>query len=105
MCSALVLVTIALAGAPKVEKIRIAVPDMTLSGVDDNLGRILTEIVTTEISNLEGVGVIGSSDIKTMLGFEQQRLLLGGTDEPTSSVQVTPVATESGVALVLHGSF
>ncbi|MEE8410162.1 MAG: hypothetical protein V3T05_11190 [Myxococcota bacterium] len=88
MSAALVLATIALAGAPGVEEVRIAVPDMTLSGVDENLGRILTEIVTTEMSNLEGVSVIGSSDIATMLGFEQQKLLLSCSDDVSCIAEI-----------------
>jgi hypothetical protein len=50
---------------------------MQLSGVEEGLGRILTEIVTTETSGVAGVKVVGASDIETMLGFEQEKQLLG----------------------------
>jgi hypothetical protein len=59
---------------------RLAVPDMRVTGADPGLGRLMTEILTTEASGTAGLTVIGSSDIASMLGFEKQKELLGCTD-------------------------
>jgi len=59
---------------------RLAVPDMHVTGADPGLGRMLTEILTTEASSTPGLVVIGSSDIASMLGFEKQKELIGCTD-------------------------
>lgn len=60
--------------------IRVAVPDMTTSGVDADLARTLTEVVTVEAAKVEGLEVIGMTDIKAILGHEQQKMLLGCDD-------------------------
>jgi hypothetical protein len=96
---AVLLTALTLAGAPEAdEPFRIAVPAMRLSGVGEDLGRILTEIVTTETSSLPNAKVIGASDITTMLGFEQEKQLLGCEDNVSC---IAEIGGALGVELLL----
>jgi hypothetical protein len=56
---------------------RIAVLEMKLSGADQDLGRMLSEIVATETARLTGALVVSPADIATMIGFEEKKQLLG----------------------------
>ena len=55
--------------------VKIAVLTLSATGVDPNLAQNLSEVLLTEVSNLGRYQVIGSSDIKEMVGFEAQRQL------------------------------
>ena len=75
-------------GVLRADKIKIAVPDIALSGVKKNLGKILTEILITEAANNNGVKITGSSDIAAMLGFDRQKELLGCTDDVSCVAEI-----------------
>lgn len=57
--------------------IKLAVLDFSVSGVDPVLARNLSEVLLTECAAIGTYQVVGSSDIQALLGFEQERQLLG----------------------------
>ncbi len=64
---------------PKVRILRVAVVDPQLS-VDAEVAKVVPAYVQAlgaEIAKLEGIQVLGASDIREMLGFDRQRQLLG----------------------------
>jgi hypothetical protein len=61
---------------------------MKVTGAEQSLGPILTEIMTTETSQQSGVTVVGASDIKAMLGFEQEKQLLGCADDVSCMAEI-----------------
>lgn len=67
------------AGAKEPQK-KIAVLEVQLSGADENLGRMLSEVIATEAARLSGSHVVSPADILAMIGFEEQRQLLGCED-------------------------
>jgi hypothetical protein len=74
-------IVVAFGAAEPVAAIRIAVPDMQLTGdIDPSVGQTMTEVVVSESAALGGAAVIGASDIRALIGFEQQRQLLGCSD-------------------------
>lgn len=84
---ALVLVMLLVAGAwPRPVRAEdpaartIAVLDIQGTGVDPALLPTLSEILTVEVDMLGMYRVIGGRDIQAMLGFEQQKEVLGCTD-------------------------
>lgn len=58
----------------------IAVLDFQGTGVPENLLPTLTEVLTAEVDAIGLYQVIAGSDIKTMLGFEEQKLTMGCSD-------------------------
>lgn len=60
--------------------IKIAVPDMAANGVDPQEARTLTELIVVEANQVEGLEVIGMSDIRELLGLEREKQLLGCDD-------------------------
>jgi hypothetical protein len=57
-----------------------AVLDIQGTGVDPNLLPTLTEVLTVEVDNLGFYKVIAGRDVQAMLGFEQQKDVVGCTD-------------------------
>ena len=60
--------------------LRVAVPRMRASGVEETLADTLTDVIAVEAGRVEGVEAIGMSDIDAMLGIEQQKQLIGCDD-------------------------
>jgi hypothetical protein len=60
---------------------RIAVTDFELSGVRERAGRVVSDSVVAEVRKLDGVVVIGMDEIRRMLDFEAQKVLMGCEDE------------------------
>lgn len=46
-------------------------------GISDSIRNLATDALVAEMTKMEGLEVIGSSDVEAMLGFEKQKDLLG----------------------------
>ncbi len=62
------------------DKSGVAVLDIQGTGIDVQLLPTLTEVLTVEIDALGKYKVVAGRDIQSMLGFEQQKDMLGCTD-------------------------
>jgi hypothetical protein len=60
--------------------VRVAIPDMRSSDKLKELASTLTDVLAVEANQVEGVEAIGMTDIKALLGFEQQKQLLDCSD-------------------------
>jgi hypothetical protein len=69
------LCTPALAAKPK-----LAVLDVSASGIEPSFVPLLTEVLTVEVDNLGRYQVMSGSDVRALIGFEKQRDLLGCTE-------------------------
>jgi len=67
---------------------KLAVPAMRVRKGDEELGKILTEVMTSEASRAENVSVISSSDVDAMLGLEKQKEILGCSDDVMCMAQI-----------------
>lgn len=79
---------------------RIAVYEITTSGLPHQLGPILTESLVAELRKLEGLSVIGMDEVRAMLDIEAQKQLVGCTDESC----LADIAAALGVDIVVVGS-
>ncbi|MEW5848401.1 MAG: hypothetical protein AB2A00_06280 [Myxococcota bacterium] len=68
------------AGAHAETKVAV-LPLQAKTGVDDKTAELLTDVITTEVAKRVDLRVIGTSEIKSMVSFEQQRSLLACTDD------------------------
>ncbi len=66
--------------AAEPERTRLAVLDLTASGVDQSLADNLTAVLVTELSKLRVIEVISRQDIRQMLTHEQDKIALGCDD-------------------------
>lgn len=79
--SRLAFVAILLVGSnASAVKPSVAVLDIQGTGVDTSLLPTLTEVLTVEVDNLGFYKVIAGRDVQAMLGFEQQKDVVGCTD-------------------------
>ena len=60
---------------------RIAILDMVAMGDQQEIAKMLTEVLSVEASRVPGLEVIGMGDIAAIIGFEQQKQLIGCTDD------------------------
>ena len=74
---------------------QLAVLDVKTTGVDESLGPVLTEVLSTALANNPGITVIAGSDIKAMLDFEASRALF--------SCEESACVAEMGGALGVDG--
>jgi len=80
MARAILLTTLLLASPAYAADNGVAVLDIQGTGVDPNLLPTLTEVLTVEIDSLGLYKVIAGRDVQAMVGFENQKDLLGCTD-------------------------
>ncbi len=67
---------------PKVAALRVAILDPVVAGeVAPRLLAAFAQSLTPEIRKLEGVSAIGMSEVRDMLAFERQKVLLGCGDD------------------------
>lgn len=87
------------AGSPE----RLVVIDIaTADGVARKMAAQVFEALLTEASRVEGLQVVGQSDLSLLLGMERQRQLLGCADEATACA--TELAGALDARWVLTGS-
>jgi hypothetical protein len=83
------------------ERTRIAVMEITATrNFDKGLNTLLNELLLTELS--EEWDVVGKSDIASMLGFEQQKQMLGCSDDNASCL--AEIGGALGAPYILSGS-
>lgn len=93
------LVTLALGAT---EKPRLAVLDLQPNGAPPEVAAALTEAITQEATRRGFFEVMSSSDIRTLIGVERQKELLGCSDAATSCT--AELAGALGARFVLSGS-
>jgi TolB-like protein len=69
-------------------KIRIAVMEIRPLGTEPHKAELLSEVALTEASNIDKFEVIGRSDISSMIGFDQQKKVLGCTDDSNCLAEI-----------------
>ncbi|MBL8940255.1 MAG: hypothetical protein JNM69_37255 [Archangium sp.] len=84
------------------EKPKLAVLDLQVSGATAEEGTALTDAITQQVSRREFFQVIASADIRTLLGMERQRQLLGCSEESSSCT--AELAGALGARFVLSGT-
>ena len=98
LCVAAADAPVAPAAAPKPWSM--AVLELTGQGVPVELAKLVSEALLQEAHKLEGPRVIGMVEVRALLGFEQQRQLVGCTE----SECLTEMVGALGVDKVLSGS-
>jgi hypothetical protein len=78
---------------------RIVVPSVEVTGVDRQVGTIVTELILDALLNRHGVAALGPSDFADMLNQEQQKLLLG-CDQSSCMAEI---AGAMGANLLISG--
>jgi TolB-like protein len=69
-------------------KIRIAVMEIRPLGTEAHKAELLSEVALTEAANIDRFEVIGRSDISSMIGFDQQKKVLGCTDDSNCLAEI-----------------
>ncbi len=69
-------------------KIRIAVMEIRPLGTEAHKAELLSEVALTEAANIDKFEVIGRSDIASMIGFDQQKKVLGCTDDSNCLAEI-----------------
>ncbi len=82
--------------------VKIAVPGLSLSGIETKLGEAYVERFATLLGRDPGLQVTTKRDIEQMLGLERQRQLLGCTENSLSCI--AELAGGLGVEAVLSGT-
>jgi len=84
----------------------VVLPFSVAKGVDDKSGRLLDEVLLTELSNAapKNVKVVGSSDVQAVLGFEQQKQL-ASCDQTACLVEIGNALGASHVLVSSLGMF
>jgi hypothetical protein len=76
------LLALTLAAAP-IAKVKLALPDIQAVGIDPKLATFFGEHLATQLK-LEGMQVVTSREISSLLGLERQAALLGCSDQASS---------------------
>ena len=77
-----------------------AVLDLVASGVDKAVAANLTQVLSSEIKRIKGAKVISRDDIKAMLTFEEDKIMLGCADDSSC---VAEVGAALGVEYMVTG--
>jgi TolB-like protein len=104
ICLALgvLLPAVATAAAPSSpKKIRVAVMEIRPLGTEAHKAELLSEVALTEASGMDRFEIIGRSDIASMIGFDQQKKVLGCTDDSNCLAEIGGAL---GVDYVMVGS-
>lgn len=78
---------------------RVAVYELTTTGLDDRVAVILTASITAELRKLQGLSVIGMDEVRAMLDHEAQKQLLGCGDDSC----IAEIAEALGVDTLVVG--
>lgn len=82
-------------------KTRIAVMEIRPLGTEAHKAELLSEVALTESAATEKFEIIGRSDIASMIGFDQQKKILGCTDDSNCLAEIGGAL---GVEYVMVGS-
>jgi TolB-like protein len=83
------------------KKIRVAVMEIRPLGTEQVKSDLLSEVALTEAAAFERLEIIGRSDIASMIGFEQQKKVLGCVEDSSCLAEIGGAL---GVDYVLIGS-
>lgn len=96
-----VLLAVALAAAPGPKKVKLAVLDVEdVSGTVPAQARLMTQIAVSEVSQEPGLDVISSNEVRSLLGLERQRQLLGCKED---SACLAEIGGALGVDYIITG--
>ncbi len=84
----------------KVKPIRVAVYDLTGTGLDKKHLALITDSLISEIRKLQNVSAMGMNEIQALLSLEEQRQMLGCSDESC----LLEVAAALGADYIILGS-
>jgi outer membrane protein len=101
LAAALLLASFTATAQPAARRPRVAVLEVRALGIAPEKAQLISEVALTEASNVEGLEVIGRSDIQSMIGFEKEKQMLGCSDD---SKCMTEIAGALGVDWILVGS-
>ena len=90
----------AAAAAADRKAVRLAVYELKVDGVDERLGRVVTDAVVLELRKLKRVSVVSMEEVRAMLDLEAQKQLLGCADDSC----LAEIADSLGVDGVVIGS-
>lgn len=91
------------AGAPAEGKghvLRLAVYEMKVDGIDERVGRVVTDAVVAEVRKLQRVSVVSMDEVKAMLDHEAQKQLTGCADDSC----IAEIADSLGVDGIIIGT-
>ncbi len=69
------------AKAEEQKVLRLAVYEMKVDGVDERIGRVVTDALVVEVRKLQRVSVISMDEVRAMLDLEAQKQLTGCGDD------------------------
>jgi hypothetical protein len=75
------------AGA-KTRALRVAVADLQLAEVEENVGRVFTDSLLAELRKLERLSVISMDEVRAMLDLEAQKQLVGCDEEESCLAEI-----------------
>jgi TolB-like protein len=76
-------------GAPTpAKRMRIAVMEIRPLGTEPHKAELLSEVALTEAAATDKFEIIGRSDINSMIGFDQQKKILGCTDDSNCLAEI-----------------
>jgi len=81
--------------------LRIAIYDLDLGGLDERVGQIYMDSLAIELRKLRAVDVVTMDDIRTMLGVEADKQMLGCDDGDSCLAEI---ADALGADVILSGS-
>jgi len=94
--------SLAAQGSPAAaKKIRVAVMEIRPLGTEQVKTELLSEVALTEAASFDKLEIIGRSDIASMIGFEQQKKVLGCADDSSCLAEIGGAL---GVEYILIGS-
>lgn len=80
--------------------VRVAVYDLKVDGVDERVGRVVTDAIVAEVRKRQRVAVVSMDEVRAMLDLEAQKALMGCSDDSCLS----EIADSLGVDQIVIGS-
>lgn len=80
--------------------VRLAVYEMKVDGVDERIGRVVTDAIVAEVRKLQRVSVVSMDDVRAMLDLEARKQLVGCGDDSC----IAEIADSLGVDGIIIGT-
>ena len=68
--------------------IRTAVYNLELQGIEESMGRVVTDAILAEVRKLEGISAIGMEEITQMISLEAQKQMMGCESSESCLAQI-----------------
>ena len=101
LLSILVLISSSSLAKNNQDKMKIAVLDLSAKGVEKHVAENITEVLLSEIDKLKIYNIMGKSDITAMLGFEQEKQIIGCESDTNC---IAEIGGALGVEKIVAGS-